>query len=297
MTLYLLCLEFRTPPFNVQFCYPNAQISIPIILDGAFSFLDKFSNIEDWRKTYLTDTFKEIRHSTPTIQTSYMFPAIQDNNIVKFITPLNTCLTFRLGKKAALERIFNSEESDEGILPTSFYLRLKREFDFTKVINMVDSLHPLTVPRRKGKIAGISKINERKGPHKSISLDLQIKTSNLFWCTFAKADELSVLNTYLQCLQINGIGKKRNMGWGDLKCFEIYELESNASSTVSVDKIEYYEKNEEFMETIRPKQLKYIQNFLNDYILIKSRLGQGAIYPPYWGNETLIFWAKLKKIE
>ena len=290
--IYLVSLEFRTPPFNLQFHHPNAQVSAPLILDGAFSFLGRFIDTDDWREDYLVSAFDQISHDSPRIKSSYMFPAEQNKDLIKIVTPLGTCLTFKIDEKAKF-----GEVSDKCIIRyVPFSLRLRRGFDLPIMLNLVDSLDLIELKKKKRGIKGISAIEERKGPHKSISIDVKVSTSHLFWCTFIDTENLDTLRKYLEYLKVTGIGKKRNMGWGDLKKFDIYELKSNENITISVDKIEYNIDNKEFIETIRPKELKDIQKLLEKkYTLIKSQFGQGSINPPYWGKETVVYWAKLQK--
>ena len=283
--IYLVSLEFRTPPFNLQFHHPNAQVSAPLILDGAFSFLDRFIDTNDWREDYLVSTFDQISHDPPKIKSSYMFPGEQNKDLIKIGTPTGTCLTFKIDENATFEELF---DKCIGFVP--FSLRLRRGFDLPKMINLVDSLKSLELKKKKGKVKGISAIEERKGPHKSISIDVKVNTSHIFWCTFVNTEKLDTLKKYLEYLKVTGIGKKRNMGWGDLKKFGIYELKSSGSITISVDKIEYNVKGKEFIEIIRPKELKDIQELLEKkYTLIKSQFGQGSINPPYWGKETVVY--------
>lgn len=258
--------------------------------------MDRYKDANDWREEYLMGVFDQISHTVPKVRTSYMFPAVLKDQVLRFATPLNTCLVFKIGKKASFQEIFDLEEtSNEDMEFTPFSLRLRRGFDLAKVMNLEYSVKSLGLLRKRGKIAGISSILERKGPHKSISLDLQIQTSHLFWCTFAYVDDLRILEDYLQYLKISGIGKKRSMGWGDLKKFEVYEWESDSSLDIFIDKLVYTQNNEKFIETIRPKELKEIQNMVKNgkRILMKSHFGQGATDPPYWGKETVVYCAKL----
>jgi hypothetical protein len=304
MTMYLLCLEFRTPPFNVQFQYPNSQVSVPIILDGAFSFLDRFMDMGDWREDYLVKVSKPIEHLTPRIQTSYMFPAIQKAQVVEFLTPSDTCLAFEIDGDATLKWI-SDEDSDIDITLTPFSLRLRRQFDLDKVLGFLDSLESLEIEKKKRNISALRRISERRGPYKSISIDVHVKASHLFWCAFADAEDLNMLEGYLESLKITGIGKKRNMGWGDLKKYEIHKVQQDTSIYISTDKLVYQQNNESFIETIRPKQLKEVQELIrgsekgsrrdNKYALVKFHIGQGTTTPPYWGKETIAYNAKLVK--
>lgn len=291
MTVYLVCLEFRTPPFTLQFRYPNAQISVPIVLDGAFAFLSRYGRLKDWREKYLMDAFGPIVHEPPNIKTSYILPAVENQHSVKLITPLETCLAFKINGKAVFEEI--SDESSSGV---PFSLRLNRRFALDRALSLETSIDSFRLSRRKGKIVGIGSIEERRGPYKSISLDLKISACNLFWCVFVDTDDLTVLKTYLEYLKISGIGKKRNMGWGDLKEYEIYRIELNDSFHVSVNELIYSKNSEKVMETIRPKELKEIRKLIQDrkWALLKILLGHGAVNPPYWGKDTVVYGAKLR---
>lgn len=304
MTMYLLCLEFRTPPFNVQFQYPNSQVSVPIILDGAFSFLDRFMNAVDWREEYLVEVSKHIEHLTPRIRTSYMFPAIQKAQVVKFLTPSDTCLAFEIDGDATL-RWISDENSDRDVILTPFSLRLRRQFDLDKVLRFLNSLESFEIEKKRKNIPAIRRISERRGPYKSISIDVQVKAGHLFWCAFADAEDLNMLENYLEYLKITGIGKKRNMGWGDLTKYEIHKIKQDTPACISTDKIVYHQNNESFIETIRPKKLEEIQELTrgsekgsrknNKYALVKFHIGQGTTTPPYWGKETIAYSAKLVK--
>lgn len=294
MTVYLTCLEFRTPPFALQFRYPNAQTSVPIVLDGAFAFLNKYNRSGDWREEYLTDAFDPIVHEPPDIKTSYILPAIEDRQMLKLITPLETSLVFKINDKAIFEEI-----SSEGPSTVPFSMRLNRRFALDKLLSLETSADNLKLSRKRGKIAGIGSIFESRGPYKSISLDLKINACNLFWCVFVDTEDLDILKGYLEHLRISGIGKKRNMGWGDLKEFKVYEMELNNSIQISVDKLIYGQDNGKIMEIIRPKELKEIQRLIRDEKcrLLKVFLGHGAVDPPYWGKDTVVYYAKLRMKE
>jgi hypothetical protein len=291
MTVYLACLEFRTPPFTLQFRYPNAQMSVPIVLDGAFAFLNKYSGLDDWREEYLTDALGPIVHETQDIKTSYILPAVGNQEIVKFITPLETCLVFKINDKAVFKEISNDIPP---IVP--FSLRLNRRFALDKALSLETSTDNFKLSRKRGKIAGISSIYESRGPFKSISLDLKINACNLFWCVFVDTDNPDVLRNYLEYLRISGIGKKRNMGWGDLKMFCIYEMELDNSIQISVNELIYTQNNEKVMEMIRPRELREIRRLIQNkkYSLLKILLGHGAVDPPYWGKDTVVYCAKLR---
>jgi len=291
MTVYLVCLEFRTPPFTLQFRYPNAQISVPLVLDGAFAFLNKYSGLDDWREEYLMDAFGPIVHESPDINTSYILPAVENQQMVKFITPLGTCLVFEINDNAVFKEISNDSPT---IVP--FSLRLNRRFALDKALSLETSADNFKLSRKKGKISGISSIEIGKGPFKSISLDLKINACNLFWCVFVDTDDLDVLKNYLEHLKISGIGKKRNMGWGDLKGFNVYEIESSKSIQISANELRYNQNNEKIMEIIRPKELKEIRRLIQSkkYSLLKIFLGHGAVDPPYWGKDTVVYCAKLR---
>jgi hypothetical protein len=313
MAIYLVCLEFRTPPFNVQFWHPNIQSSAPIVLDGAFSFLERFNGQTDWRMEYLTKQFEKISHSPPSIQTSYLFPSIQEGNSLKFTTPSGACLTFEISGKATLTNISQVESSN-----VPFFLRLRRQFDFSSVMRLMDTVESIEIKRKKGKIDGISTIDEGRGPYKGISLELQVKACHLLWCAFAESSDKSTLKRYLEFLTINGIGKKRNLGWGDLKNFEVFDLEPSSSGVIPVDRLEYFSGKEQFLifvdrleyfsgkeqflETIRPKELKDIQTMLKSgkretRTLLGIQIGHGATEPPYWGKGTVVHSAKIKRVE
>lgn len=294
MTVYLACLEFRTPPFTLQFRYPNAQISVPIVLDGAFSFFDKYGGLDDWREKYLTDAFDPIVHESPGIKTSYMLPAVEDQHTIKFITPLETCLVFKINKNAVFKGI-----SDENPAIVPFSLRLNRRFALNKALLLETSTDNFKLSRDKGKITGISSIDESRGPFKSISLDLKINACNLFWCVFVETDNPDVLKGYLEHFKISGIGKKRNMGWGDLKEFYVYEMELDNSIQISVNELIYNQDNEKIMEIIRPKELSEIRRLIQNkkYSLLKILLGHGAVDPPYWGKDTVVYCAKLRTMK
>lgn len=297
MAIYLVCLEFRTPPFNVQFWHPNIQSSAPIVLDGAFSFLERFDGQTDWRMEYLIKQFEKISHNPPSIQTSYIFPSVQEGNLLKFTTLSGTCLTFEISDKATLRKISQVESGD-----APFFLRLRRQFDFNSVIRFMNTVESIEIKKKKGKIDGISAIDEGRGPYKGISLELQVKACHLLWCAFADSNDKNTLKRYLEFLKINGIGKKRNLGWGDLKNFEIFDLETSDSGIVCVDRLEYSCGKEQLLETIRPKELKDIQLMLKNgenetRTLLKIQIGHGATDPPYWGKGTVVHSAKIKRIE
>ncbi len=254
-------------------------------------FLDKYGSLDDWREDYLTDVFGPIVHETPDMKTSYILPAVGDQQTIKFITPLETCLVFKINEKAVFEGI-----SDENPAIVPFSLRLNRRFTLNKAFLLETSVDNFKLSRKKGKIAGIGSIDESRGPFKSISLDLKINACNLFWCVFVDTNNLDVLKDYFEHLKISGIGKKRNMGWGDLKEFCIYEMELDDSIQISVNELIYDQDDEKIMEMIRPKELREIRGLIQNKkcSLLKILLGHGAVNPPYWGKDTVVYCAKLR---
>ena len=290
MPLYLIGLEFRTPPFHVQFHYPNAQNSVPLLLDGAFLFFDKFGDDIDWRKKYLIENFEDIKNIPPEIRTSYLFPAIQKKNFTKIKIFSDHILTFEIMKMAKLHDI-----SNETVISYPFNIRFNRRFPFDKILLLENSIKSIELLKRNNKIKGISFIDKGKGPFKSISITININESNLYWCFFADTNKIDKLKKYLEYLKITGIGKKRNMGWGDLKNYNIYEVDSTSYNTLSTDQIEFFQNKTNYLILIRPKEIKYIQDLIkNKYSPVKVKIGQGSIEPPYWQKKTIIQYAILK---
>ena len=94
-----------------------------------------------------------------------------------------------------------------------------------------------------------------------------------------------------------GIGKKRNMGWGDLKSFYIYEVRNNNDININERMITYRDKRHEYCELLRPHTTSDIIAVLrNNYTLLECDLTHGTVNPPYWRKNLVVSRAKFVKV-
>lgn len=80
MALYLVVLQFRSPPWTAQHKVPNVLQGTYIPFDGPLSFaayyLNSLQSAADWRLQYLKDTLTRTIKDMPSgFRASYMLPA------------------------------------------------------------------------------------------------------------------------------------------------------------------------------------------------------------------------------
>ena len=285
MVVYLLILNFRTPPFQTVFSYPNVLKDTLITLDGFFSFAQHYID-DNWRDKYLKDLVESINDRVPKITTSYLMPSIRKNYQLSVFSPYNTEIIFSLENSTAYLNCVNKAKRAFG---GNVRICIAKRSAITKVLSIKDAIGIDLV-------GGLSKIQERRGAYRDVFYEVRISRTNLLWSAIAKGN-LNDIKRFMKIALKTGIGKKRNMGWGDLKSFYIYEVRNNNDININERMITYRDERHEYCELLRPHTTSDIIAVLrNNYTLLECDLTHGAVNPPYWRKNLVVSRAKFVKV-
>lgn len=292
---YLVALKFRTFPLSLSLSSPNELSQEFIPLDGPLAFAEyykiKLSANSDWRARYLEDTLtsKEIEWRSE-IMSSYLLPAIRKDKSIMVITPMGFKVVFSLGNKARYE--LSERQYPRRMESSQILLRLGRRDDILKTEILRKSLG-IELTR---KIKALP--SPQSGPYKSIDYLIKVYTPNLMWLAIVDGvSNQKKLKELLSILKQFGIGKKRNMGWGDLLDYYIYPLDHNSKSAITP---RYVVHNQKYLETWRPWSPENIAKLVKGpqkvtkyrkLSLIGSKVGYGSETPPYWKKHLVIKYA------
>ncbi|MEM4382185.1 MAG: hypothetical protein QXX19_08150 [Candidatus Caldarchaeum sp.] len=298
MVLYLVVLQFRSPPWAARHKVPNILEGTYIPFDGPLSFavyyLNNLRSTADWRFQYLQDTLMGAIKPMPSeFQASYMLPAQQENaSKLGFWTPCETRVTIQLqGTQASLLHVIPSPAPQ---VPLS--IKINKRNDLERVLSWRE-LSEVSLSRdHRGAIKDRGNIDSGRGPYRNVALSIEIKRSHLLWVSIIKAKNKTLLEDSLHILEQFGIGKKRHAGWGDLQRFALYNLQNSSQSIPWLDweKLIYATGNRAYLETLRPLSTSDVSQIIRSgYLPLDIKLGQGADQPPYWRKETIVEHAKL----
>ncbi len=291
MMTYLLVLNFRTPPFQTVFSQPNVLKDTLITLDGFFSFAQNYAD-ESWRDRYLIDLTQDIVDKKPNIKTSYLMPSIRKNGKLSVFTPYNTELIFSLKEGVAYLSNVNKAKK---IFGGNIRISISKRSTISKVLSIVNTIGI--------KISGaLGEIEERRGAYRDVFYDVRISRTNLLWSAIVKGN-LDNIKKFMKIALKTGIGKKRNMGWGDLKSFYVYEVRNNNEININEKIITYRDGQYEYCELLRPHTTSDVIDILrknkrnkNNYTLLECDLTHGAVNPPYWRKNLVVSRAKFVKV-
>lgn len=281
MTIFLITLGFRTPPFQATFSNPNILEGTLITLDGVFSFAKYYAN-RDWRKRYLEDLTRAIADRTPSISTSYLMPSVREGDVLSVLTPYNTEMRFGLNRETACLESVREVKSHFG---GAVRICISRKSMIPKILLVKETVGV--------KLRGsLSEIQETKGAYRDIFYEVRIERTNLLWTAVARGEKKDIENSLKAKMSI---GKKRDMGWGDLKKTQIYNLISKDDISLDERGLVYKNGKSEYRELLRPHTTTEVISLLRNRkcSLLKSVLAHSATKPPYWRKELVVSLAKL----
>lgn len=293
--MYLVTLKFRAFPLSLSLSSPNLLSQEFIPFDGPLAFAEyyktKLSTSSDWRIQYLEDTLtsKELEWNSE-IRSSYLLPAIRENNSLIVTTPMGFEVKFSVGNDARYEsserhHLYKAETSQ-------IFLRLGRRDDIIKTA---------LIRKQLGVKLNVKSLpNSQSGPYKAVDYQVKIYATNLLWAAIVDGVSRDDLEELLSILKKLGIGKKRNMGWGDLLEYSVYPL--NSTNTLTP---EYIIHSGEYLETWRPLSPEKIVKLKNEQekkneqenviiSLLDSKIGYGSENPPYWKRNIVVKSALFK---
>jgi len=298
---YLVTLKFRAYPLSLSISSPNELSQELMPLDGALAFAEyykvKLSAESDWRMKYLEDSLnsKEIEWKSKT-QSSYLLPAVANDKNLIVTTPMGFNVVFTIDTKAHYE--FSQSQYPKRMESSQILLRLGRRDDIVKVEILRNSLG-IDLTR---KIKALP--SSQSGPYKAVDYLVKVYTPNLMWVSVVEGISKEKLEKLLSILKKFGIGKKRNMGWGDLLDYNIYPLAQNSRNSITPEHIIHAQNGQQkFLETWRPLSPEKIAELIKGsqrivrrgkLSLLDSKIGYGAEKPPYWRKYLVVKSALFK---
>ncbi|ASJ06670.1 hypothetical protein [Thermococcus pacificus] len=289
--MYLVTLRFRAYPLSFSLSSPNELSQELMPLDGPLAFAEyyrtKLSHDPDWRIKYLEDvlTARELEWVS-NIRSSYLLPCTVNEERLTITTPMGFKVVFNVNGEARYE--FSERQHPKKWESSQIFLRLGRRDDIIKVEILRNSLGVSLTKRTKGLPSSQS------GPYKAVDYSLRLYTPNLMWASIVDGISQRKLRELLYILRKFGVGKKRNMGWGDLLEYHIYELKSR---NITSSYILHAQGESRFLETWRPISPEKIAGMItkppkgveyNRLSLLDSKIGYGAERPPYWRRNLVV---------
>ncbi len=289
--MYLVTLKFRAYPLSLSLSSPNELSQELIPLDGPLAFAEYYKtrlpNDSDWRIKYLEDvlTTKELEWISD-IRSSYLLPCTVNEETLTITTPMGFKAVFNVDGKACYE--FSREQRLGKWESSQIFLRLGRRDDIIKVEILRNSMGVSLTKKTKGLPSSQS------GPYKAVDYSLRLYTPNLMWASIVSGISQRKLDELISILRKFGIGKKRNMGWGDLLEYQIYELKGK---NITSEYILHTQGESKFLETWRPISPERIAKLVTKlpketrykkFSLLDSKIGYGAEKPPYWRKHLVV---------
>jgi len=300
MALYLVVLQFRSPPWAARHKAPNMLEGAYIPFDGPLSFaayyLSSLQAIADWRIKYLKDTLTTpIKNMLSEFRASYMLPAQQESAFaIHFWTPYETQVSIQLqGARALLSNV------TPAVAPkVSLSIKINKRNDLEKILSWREMADNNISRDNHNALQDRSNIDSSRGPYKNVALSVDVKGSYLLWVSVVETNNKTLLEDSLRILEQFGIGKKRHAGWGDLQKSVVYELQSSRQNLPSLDwkSLIYTVNGDTYIETLRLLSTREVSQIIKSgYLPLDMKFTQGAEHPPYWRKETLVEHARLLK--
>jgi len=296
--LHLIILKFRFPPINVVQEAPNLLTYLPLHVDSMLLFADimrSFGN-NDWRFNFVkTAMFHKFDKDRPkslnflrrygTTLSSVLLPIIRmrDNELkLHIFTKPPRILT------VALEKSYTQlkELSRANDLSRQEKLWIRKKDDIVKLALIGGEYLDL-----RNLVSGI---NSRSGGYRAIDISIKIPVEYLSTelAFFASISDLKALEDELNVLKKSGIGKKRDMGFGDLVAWEIYEFySSNKEISILYPMIISYKEGNSTRRiiTLRNLPAHVITSLKNvgKLLPLNMKMILSRTRPPYWVREEL----------
>lgn len=294
--LYLVVLKFRFPPLNMIQEAPNILSFLPAHADSVLLFADMVasSSNADWRydfmKLSLSHNFDRVNPRSLFFSEEYNSPL--STVFIPVISELNGCielfmptdhpriLKIYISKSLALVK----EISDFSKASREEILWLRKRDDISKLGIMNSSYFKL--------LGTTTSIGSRSGGYRSINLLLKVPIEYMTTriAFFASVENKDILNKELSVLRKTGIGKKRDMGLGDLIEWNILDVKFDKNiGIVEPMLLLYNEKSVTRIVTLRNTKPVFIANLKEkgQILPINIKLIPSRTKPPYWIREEL----------
>ena len=296
--LYLIILKFRFPPINVVQEAPNVLMYLPLHADSMLLFADlaeTFGN-SDWRFNFVkTAIFHKFDKDNPKSLnflreygiplSSVLLPIIrkQDNKLKLYIsTKPPRILTVTLENSYAQLR----ELSRANDLLHQEKLWIRKRDDIVKLALVGREYLDL-----RNLVSGIS---SRSGGYRAIDISIKVPIGYLSTelAFFASISNLKALEDELNVLKKSGIGKKHDMGFGDLVAWRVYEFDSSDEKiSILFPMIISYKENDNTTRIITLRNLPAhvitpLKN-VGKLLPLNMKMVLSRTKPPYWVKEEL----------
>ncbi len=296
-SLYLILLKFRFPPINIVQEAPNISTYIPPHADSLLLFADivKGYGDNDWRYDFAkVALFRKFNRECPeSLYYSKEYSAPLSSVLIPVLKRRDSELEIYLPTKYPRALSVTIEDNSvtlnrlykvEGLLRQE-RLWIRKRDDITKLALI--STRFLNIKRV------VSGISARSGGYRAI--DLSVKAPIEYLSTelafFASVSDYEKLVEELEVLKRSGIGKKRDMGFGDLVSWKAYKVLLNRHEIRVLDSMILLYKEQNYFRIITLRNLPAaIINTLRQrgrLLIINMKAVLSSIRPPYWVREKL----------
>jgi len=296
--LVLVLLKFRFPPLNFIQESPNLLNYIYLHADSALVFADVIRDYStDWRFSYLeASLYRRFAREIPisinvsrvfdTPLASILLSVLYDSESqslrkLKVYIPISrpsSLVIDVIGTRALLKGF-----TDEKIETRQERLWLRKRDDIPKLAYNLSGLNIVELR---------SDITNKSGGYRAI--DITLKIPIVFLSTefvfFASVKDRDALEQELNTLIKTGFGKKRDMGFGDLISWGIYDLYMDSKSISILDPMVLAIKERDYTKlvTFRNIPVSVLEHLRNIGALpLRLKVASSRRKPPHWVKEEL----------
>ena len=295
-------LRFRFPPLS---CILEGPIklykTVPVHLDSALAAAELLTNIQEENENaygrviqlsleagrgIINPTapkclaWSDKKPEFPLCSVLIPIYSIKDGTI-KLLLPSEKRFLFHVildGEEAKPFKI----EGLENIVDFHNLLPLRRRANLERLAQMLVAGN-ISIKKR-----GLSEILESSGSYRAINSRVRLN-GELSVTTFAVIMEVKnekMLCEYLNFLKTAGVGKKRDMGYGDLIDYQIYKLMENEDINLNPQFVEWAEKELKFRITLRLLPWFIIDSWLNEesWRILQASMMMASPRSPYWSR-------------
>lgn len=294
--LYLVVLKFRFPPLNLIQEAPNALTFLPPHSDSILLFADIIRRYtsHDWRYDFAEaalfrkldkeypDSLNLLHELNAPLATVFL-PVIRENE--KYLEILIST------KYPYLLKVL-VEDSKATLLEISKYDSISRQENLW--LRKRDDIAKLGVLNDKylKLIRMIDSINSSRGGYKAIEVSLKIPIEHLStkMVFLASIKNRDILEEELKVLERTGVGKKRDMGFGDLVGWKIYPVDFNDNlRIIGPMALAHEEANKTRIITLRNTPSSFITSLKEKggLLPLNMKMVLSRTKPPYWVREEL----------
>lgn len=306
-SLYLVVLRFRFPPMNLVQEAPNILTYIPFHADSLLLFADVVKDYgnADWRFDFVKISYfrkfdreypRSLKYSKEygvTLSSVGMPVLRRDNGLLELYLPTRYPRILSLILDNDTVSMLELRRSEALLRQEKLWIR-KRD-DISKLALLNTELFEMKELRKY--------INVRSGGYRAIDLLLKIPLEYLSieLAFFVSVSNYKELLNELNILKRSGVGKKRDMGFGDLISWKIYKVKvGNRNLGIWIPMVLYsIEGNTirvitlrnlpaSILDTLRrPKQKGKNKDSKPLLLPVNMKIVLSRIKPPYWLKEEL----------